>query len=640
MKRFNIAALFLGLLIGILFSCATTEEIPIRGKLPQTDTTAPKYKTDQQLLQEIKILKSKLESQPNRFELILQLASLEVEVHHYENAIAHLEQLKSLGYKEEPKIFATLGKLYKQKENYHLSKENYLLFKKAMISQPKITAKTEAIIKDLDFKIKVLAVPFGINLRPLGESINTDDSEYISQFTIDGKEIIFIRRDSRQEDLYKAVNSTDGYIVSPLSEINTPLNEGAHTISADGSLLIFTHCSKKFGYGSCDLYSAHLLENNTWSKPSNLGSTINTRHWESQPSLSPDGNMLFFVSTKPEGSYGKSDIWISKRRSDGPWSTPKNAGNVINTNARDESPFLHPDGQTLYFRSKGHLGLGNYDIFKSQREKTKWGPVTNLGSPINTAGNDGALIVSLDGRTGYYATDNYKGEQKDNLDIYAFDLPKKFRPQAMTYIKGRILSNKGLPLTAIVNIEYLSGLPLKTKYKTNANGEFLAAAPVGIPTLINVSSEGYIFYSDHINYKETRYGVDPYLIDIEMSELVSIQPSSTPVILKNVFFESGKSVLLDISHNEIEYLKKLLIDHPDITIEITGHTDNVGNDKDNLELSQARANAVKNALVQKDIASSRIIAKGVGEAFPIASNEDEEGRATNRRTEFVIIEQK
>jgi len=178
-----------------------------------------------------------------------------------------------------------------------------------------------------------------------------------------------------------------------------------------------------------------------------------------------------------------------------------------------------------------------------------------------------------------------------------------------------------------------------TSYIANANGEFLAALPIGKPTLLNINMPGYIFYSDHVNYEEVKYSVDPYKLDVALStleDIVAVPEDAKPIILKNIFFNSGSSDLLASSNSEIDILYNLLVDRSTVSIEIIGHTDNVGADNDNLQLSQDRAESVKDALVNKGISSTRIIATGKGETQPIDTNDSDEGRANNRRTEFII----
>ncbi|MEL6122307.1 MAG: OmpA family protein [Bacteroidota bacterium] len=624
----------------LLLSCSTTEEIPVRGKLPELTTTASRYQTDDELRKQLAAVKESLRKRPDDSALLLRQASLQVELELTGDAITTLERLKNMGYQGEPKIYGTLGMLYFKKEEYQQARDNYLIFRNLSADNTSTTAKIDDQIDLIEFRLNLLERPYDITLSPLDSTINTPDAEYLSQFTMDGKKIIFTRRDNRQEDLYIAESTSNGYQVRPLEEVNTPMNEGAHTISADGKLLIFTHCNERFGYGGCDLYSSELQADNTWSTPSNLGSNINTRHWESQPSLSADGNLLFYCTTQPLQNRGASDIYVSRRKADGTWSAPRNVGDQINTNSGEESPYFHPDGQTLYFRSNGHASLGGYDLYVTSRIEGGWTTPLNLGSPINTSGNDGALVVSLDGRSGYYASDYYQGEAQNDLDIYQFELPEPFRPEAMTYVKGRVTNRESkLPLLAKIHVDNLEGLPIKSSFTTNSNGEFLAAVPVGKKALLNIESENHVFYSDHVSYDESRLGSDPYILDIKLEPIVSSSPESksAPVILENIFFASGSAQLLETSLPEIDYLANLLLDYSDIRIRILGHTDDVGADEDNLQLSQDRADAVKMALVSRDIASSRVVSVGMGEKDPIADNTTDEGRALNRRTEFVII---
>ena len=380
--------------------------------------------------------------------------------------------------------------------------------------------------------------------------------------------------------------------------------------------------------------------NGEWSKPANLGETINTRHWESQPSLSANGRKLYFTSKRP-GGLGGADLYYSVRQQDGTWGRPRNLGPEINTPMSEESPFIHPDGRTLYFRSEGYDGFGSFDIYTSRLTGNKWSTPTHLGHPINTSGEDGALVVNLNGTKGFLASNIYKEEKLDHLDIYEFDLPEPFRPLPMTFIKGRILDEQTkLPLRAEILITYLDSSDFKTVCRANYNGEFLAAVPVGQATSITVGARDYMFYSDHVNFQEVRYSSDPYAINIGLSKIKDEveKEEHQPVVLNNIFFQSGSATLLASSDNEISILYNLLKSQPSIKIEIIGHTDDVGNDNDNLILSEQRAQAVKDAVVTKGINSDRIQVSGQGENQPIASNETEEGKATNRRTEFIIIE--
>ena len=215
-----------------------------------------------------------------------------------------------------------------------------------------------------------------------------------------------------------------------------------------------------------------------------------------------------------------------------------------------------------------------------------------------------------------------------------------YRPAPMTFVKGRITDESTkMPIQGSIQVSYLDDSNYSTVYNANVNGEFLAALPIGRPTLLNISKEGYVFFSDHVNYEEVKYSVDPYNLDIKLStieELTAAPEALKPIILKNIFFNSGSADLLSSSTTEIDILYQLLQDKPSIRIEISGHTDNVGADGDNLRLSQSRAESVTDALVSKGISGDRITAIGKGETEPIDTNDTEEGRANNRRTEFII----
>jgi len=232
----------------------------------------------------------------------------------------------------------------------------------------------------------------------------------------------------------------------------------------------------------------------------------------------------------------------------------------------------------------------------------------------------------------------YKGEKTDHLDIVKFELPEQFRPEPMTYFKGRVIDqDSNLPLKAEVSIESIDGVS-KT-YQTNYNGQFLIAIPVGTPTQIHITSEGYVFYSDYITYNEIRHGVNPHESEIalEIPELALEEDATEPIVLKNIFFETGSAQLLPASDSEIDYLFDLLNKYPVIRIRIVGHTDNVGDEEANLRLSQERAESVKSALVLKGIDATRIDAIGMGETQPIDTNDTPQGRSGNRRTEFLIV---
>jgi hypothetical protein len=276
----------------------------------------------------------------------------------------------------------------------------------------------------------------------MGDSINTNVSEYFPTITLDGKTLVFTRRVNHfNEDFFEAIKGDDHWSKSTvlLGNINTNMNEGAQNISQDGQWLIFTGCNFPDGYGSCDLYISYLTKDG-WSTPENLGNRINTEFWESAPSLSPDKRDLYFESHKP-GGYGGGDIYVSHRTSGGRWSEPENLGPTINTAGDEGAPFIHADNQTLYFTSNGHQGYGGDDLFLSRKtDKGTWGIPENLGYPINTIENEGSLVIAADGLTAYYASD--RSDSRGGLDLYTFELRKDVRPLRTLWVKEECLTQK------------------------------------------------------------------------------------------------------------------------------------------------------------------------------------------------------
>jgi len=471
--------------------------------------------------------------------------------------------------------------------------------------------------------------------RNLGDSINSAVSEYYPTITLDGKELVFTRRvNNFNEDFYGS-SFTDNKWTSAKGlsgNINTALNEGAQNISQDGQWLIFTGCNLPEGMGSCDLYISFLTPEG-WSKPENLGYTINTEAWESAPSLSPDKRDLYFASNRP-GGYGGSDIYVARRLPNGRFSEPENLGPEVNTAGEESCPFMHADNQTLYFTSNGHLGYGGDDLFLVKKgPKGSWSKPINLGYPINTIENEGSLVVAADGKTAFYASD--RSDSHGGLDIYTFELRKDIRPAKTLWVKGKVFDKKtsrGLP--SAVELTDLSTKEILSKVQTDETGNYLITLPVGKDYAFNVNRRGYLFFSENFPLSQK----DPdstYNIDIPLQP---IEPNAV-IVLKNIFFDSKMFELKPESTTELDKVVQLLKDNPTLKIEISGHTDNVGKSDDNLKLSDNRAQSVVKYLVTKGIKPERLLSKGYGALKPVAPNTSEEGRAKNRRTELKVISQ-
>ncbi|MEP6616900.1 MAG: OmpA family protein [Ginsengibacter sp.] len=467
----------------------------------------------------------------------------------------------------------------------------------------------------------------------LGNNINTTDLEYFPSLTIDGHKMIFTRRISGNEDFYESdlENNQWGKAMPLAGNINSPrFNEGAQNISQDGQWLLFTGCNFPEGLGSCDLYISRLTKQG-WSEPENLGPHVNSEFWESSPSLSPDKKDLYFSSNVP-GGFGGKDIWVCHRNANG-WDEPRNLGASINTAGDESCPFIHADNQTLYFNSTGHQCYSDKpDLFVAKKlADNQWTVAENLGYPINTIDDEGSLIVAANGRTAYYASD--RDDSKGGLDIYTFELREGVRPLKTLWVKGKVFDVKskvGLPssveLTDVVTKQTMSRL------QTDEDGNYLVTLPVGKDYAFNVSHKGYLFFSENFDLSN-KTSDSIYQVDIPLQPI----EANARIVLKNVFFDTKKTILKSESITELDNVVRLMNDNPRLTIQISGFTDNIGKPADNLQLSVGRAVSVVNYLLGKSVKNGRLTFKGYGETHPVEDNKTEQGRAMNRRTELSVI---
>ena len=528
--------------------------------------------------------------------------------------------------------------------NYRLAKEYYSIFLRLDTENIDLQPLAQKGIKEADFRQSAMANPVPFSPTNMGTMINTMFDEYLPALTADEQTIIITRKEPRkatttantpeEEDFYIATKDNDGKwtMAQRVDEpLNSNDNEGAQCISQDGRFIVFTICGEG-GMGSCDLYWSKRV-GNRWSKPRNLGAAVNSRYWDSQPSFSIDGKTLYFTSNRPGGKGGK-DIWKTTLKANGQWGKAVNMGDSINTPQDETCPFIHYDDQTLYFASNGHIGMGGFDIFYSRKlNDTTWTMPTNIGYPINTSGEEMNLIVGAGGKMAIFSSDKLEGY--GGQDLYSFELYQEAQPIATTYMKGTVFDEKSKqPLAAdfrIIDLENENEVVSATA--DPVTGSFLISLPVNKNYALNVSMDGYLFHSENI---ELLSGTpeEPFLKNVGMKQL----SVGETVVLKNVFFETNKYDLKDESRVELMKLHSFMQNNPAVSIEISGHTDNVGNDNDNQILSENRAQAIYNFLIENGIEADRLSYKGYGETQPIDTNDTEEGRANNRRSEFKIKE--
>lgn len=326
---------------------------------------------------------------------------------------------------------------------------------KQTILQTTNSKKRSKFIDNCQFAIQAIKTPINFNARNIGELVNSPMTEYVNAITVTGEKLFFTRRieanqKRNQEDLF--VFDIANNSVSPLP-FNTSQNEGAITVSADGTMYVYTACDRVSGIGGCDLYIRQYSRENGWSKEYNLGENVNSNKWESQACFSPDGKYLYFISNRP-GGFGKEDIWRSKITKEG-FMPSENLGNSINTNQIEMSPFLHPDNLTLYFSSDGHIGMGDDDLFVSRRvnAQQQWNIAENMGYPINTHHSENSLIVANDGRTAYYSSD-ISGFGKE--DIFQFDLPENLQAEPLEELELKIITQQRGGEVVLKNVSFTS----------------------------------------------------------------------------------------------------------------------------------------------------------------------------------------
>ena len=511
-----------------------------------------------------------------------------------------------------------------------------IFLKNDKLNQPSIKAgmyRKSAYEFAIDYAKKHPVNNYVFAPKNLGDSVNSSSPEYYPSITIDGSKLIFTRRVNNDEDFYEC-SLVDGKWdkAIPLGgKVNTNFNEGAQNISQDGQWIIFTGCNYPEGQGGCDLYISYKT-NTGWSEAENLGPIVNTDFWESAPSLSPDKKDLYFSSSQA-GGYGGKDIWVCHRNEKGKWSRPENLGATVNTNGDESCAFMYSDNQTFFFNSNGHTGYGSTVLFFTKKQgDTAWSEPVNLGYPINTIDDEGSMIVAADGKTAYYASEGK--DSRGALDLYSFELREDIRPPKTLWVKGQVYDAKtkqGLPSS--VELTDIKSRQQISKVQTDEDGNYLTTLPVGKDYAFNVNRKGYLFFSEN-------YDLSSNKIDSVLTADIPLQPiePGASIVLKNIFFDSKKTDLKAESIAELNSVIQLMNDNPKLKILISGFTDNVGKPQDNITLSNNRALAViKYLLASQQIAKDRLQYKGFGEKKPIADNTTEEGKAKNRRTEMSVI---
>lgn len=481
-------------------------------------------------------------------------------------------------------------------------------------------------------EIDTLQPPHAV-LVNMGDEINSKKEDYGPTIgNVDNLLLFTSKRHKHEqgertydEDLFYTTR-TDG-LWGPAKEfkrINTSYNEGSACLSLDGKFLFFSRCNAAESLGNCDLYMAERASDTTWVNIKNLGPGINSSGWDSHPSLTHQGDTLYFASNRI-GSFGLSDIYFAVKDKKGNWGNAQNAGPIINTVNSEVSPFFHHKFNVLYFSSNGHpLNFGDFDIYKSNRQNNVWSEPRNIGPLVNGAGSEYYFTIDSQSKDLYYARS--EPDDKKNLDLFSFVVPMEAQPEATAELKGSLKNSSGRPMVGIVSVIDLDkGVEVSPKF-LREDGTFDFRLINNRNYLLIIQGDEFFRIEEIFFLKEA----------MEFSKIV--EPIDNKIAFGSLEFENGKADILPVMHTDLDKLADFMIDHPVLRLKISGHTDSAGKEEANLKLSQARADAIKAYLVDAfKIDDSRIVALGYGSANPITQEITDEHKQLNRRVEFEIL---
>jgi len=535
--------------------------------------------------------------------------------------------------------YSWLGNYFLKKGAYAEARSYYEgLLKRAPANA--LAKRAHRSLETIAFAEEALKHPLTFRVSRLPDAVNGFDSQYFPVLTADRETLLFtgIAEALGDEDLYVSHRIEELGWSKPVSlsnVINTADNEGTAAISADGRTLVFTVCQgRRRGFGNCDLYVSY-RSGEEWSEPQNLGADVNSGAWDSQPALSADGRTLYFVSDRP-GGLGKRDLWRSLREADGTWGKAENLDKTLNTVEDDVSPFLHANGRTLFFASEGYAGMGGFDIWMAEWEGSAWSKPENLGYPLNTHEDQVGLTITADGRRGYYSVEERQERDRRRSALYECEIPESLaaRFRRANVLQGLVLDARTKqPVGATVDLfDFKTNQVAGSVASDPTTGSYTVVLSDGGEYAVTVSREGYFFKSLSYDFSGQKKGGDQRL-DLMLEPL----RKDSHEVLNNVFFPSGSFELEEKSTPELDKLLTLLKANPALRLEISGHTDDVGDDKKNLDLSLKRANAVRSYLTTAGIAPPRLETKGYGEMKPVTPNTSDEARQLNRRIEARIL---
>jgi len=596
---------------------------------------------------------------PNSALLNYKIADCYLHTLYKYSALIHAKEAVALNPKVMYDIDYVMGMSYHMRGEFDLALKHYQTFKTSYSG--KNDDSLAMVNKRIDecYNGKEIVKEELFKVVNMGPEVNSEYAEYVPLVKADQSFMLFTARKpvnlkdtvnhpnskvkgevlsgfdfDYYEDIFKTDRLTDSTWSKPYrfdySTQRKNIHDASVSLSFDG-LTIYNYRSVNEG----DLYYSE-IENGIWadSKPME---GINTKYRESHVTLAFDNKTAYFVSNRP-GGYGGKDIYKATKLEDGTWGNIENLGPEINTQYEEDGVFIHPDGKTLYFSSQGHNTMGGYDIFRSTFDDEKWTFAENIGHPVNSPDDDIFFVLTADGKHAYLSSVKEGGYGMQDIYTITPYENKKQKPFDVVLFKG-IVIDKETKQRIDARVEIVDNTTNTVLFSNNVDAErgFLVSLPTGKRGKnygIAVESKGYLFYSENFDLVK-KEGFKEYNKVIEM-EKVKIGSILT---MRNIFFDFDKSDLKNESKTELDRALRFLAEYPNIKIQIEGHTDNVGTDEYNLDLSEQRAKAVEAYLINNGFDSKRIIkVLGFGESKPVDTNDTDEGRAYNRRVEFRIVE--
>jgi outer membrane protein OmpA-like peptidoglycan-associated protein len=639
-----------GILLLLAFSAHTTyaqveecEKITNKKAQKLVDQAIKEYTDTRNIAAAKALIDKSLNLEPSNAEAYYVLGKMAFEQRDYATMETAYGNAVNLCPGIAPEPHFELGKSFFYSKDYAkalVSFSTYLKFPKINAQNKK---EAELLKTKCQFITDLLDNPVPFEPSPVA-GICTKEDEYLPIISPDGELCFFTRKMEKSGKGMLTARIVEEFSYSELKNgnfdagqkmlppFNTTDNEGGATITIDNKDLYFTICKKEDGGMNCDIYTSH-FEKGKWGKISNMGPNVNDpKNWDSQPSVSSDGRSIYFSSARP-GGYGEVDIWMTQKDSMGVWGKATNLGPSINTGGNEKSPFIHTDSHTLYFCSDSLPGLGGFDLFFSrQNADGAWDTPKNLGHPINTDADELGFFVSTNGLNGYFASNKLKGV--GGWDLYSFSLYKEARPERVLFIKGDVKDPvTGKPTDAQIE---LRNTYTNEKYKVKVDsitGKYVTAVKFDEDYVISIKKKGFATESKFLAVNELA-NRQPMRLDWKPQEL----KVGKTFPLNDINFSTNAYNLNDTSKAIINEFIEFLKENPTVKIAINGHTDNINDNSSNLILSENRAKSVYEYVIQQGIDKNRLSYKGFGESQPIASNDKPEGRAKNRRTEFLIIE--